>query len=144
MFIDVQNKFSAAQAVTADANATNVIDLGIGRNLGDGEPMAVVIDVDVAADHTTGDETYTFNVVTDDNTSLSSPTTIATLTVAAASLTAGSRQVIVIPPGSVLEQYLGFAYDVGGTTPTITCTVFLQPLSMVEKVRYYKDNSTIS
>lgn len=144
MIYDSQLKFSAAQALTVDANATNVIDLGIARNLFDGEPMAVVIDVDVAADNTTGDETYTFNVVTSAAAALTSPTTVATISPAATALTLNSRQVITLPTGVVLKQFLGLAFDGGGTTPTITITAFLQPLSMVDKFRSYVDNSTIS
>jgi hypothetical protein len=39
MYIDAQNLFSDAQAVTADAVGTNVIDLTIDRSIGNGEPM---------------------------------------------------------------------------------------------------------
>lgn len=144
MFIDSQLQFSKAQAVSADANATNLIDCGVtGMNIGDGEQLAVVIDIDVAADHTTGDETYTFNVVTSDNSDQSSPTTVATQSPAATALTAGSRLIIPIPIGVALKQYLGLAYDVGGTTPSVTCTAWVAPVSMIEKLRTYKDNSRI-
>lgn len=144
MIIDAQNLFSDAQAITADANSTNVIDLGVGRNLFDGEPMAVVLIVDVAADATTGDETYEFEVHTDDNASLSSSTQLIAQTIAAAALTAGSQHVIPVPVGVSLERYLGLKYDVGGTTPTITVTAFLQPLSMISKLKSYADGITIS
>lgn len=144
MIVDSQSQLCAAQALTSDANATNILDLGVARNLGDGSQLAVVIDVDVAADHTTGDETYTFNVVTSANSDLSSPTTIATVSPAASALTAGSRQIIQIPIGVTLSQYLGLAFDGGGTTPTITITAYLMPVSLIDKFRSYKDNSTIS
>lgn len=144
MFIDAQLLFSDAQAVTADATSTNVVDLGIGRNLFDGEPMAVVITVDVAADGTTTDETYEFEVHTDDNAALSSSTQLIAQAIGYASLTAGSTHVIPVPVGVALERYLGVKYDVGGTTPSITVTAFLQPLSMVQKYKSYADGFTIS
>ena len=43
MYTDAQNLFSDAQALTVTADSTNVIDLGVDRNVGQGEPLAVVI-----------------------------------------------------------------------------------------------------
>ena len=62
MYLDKQLQFSDSQAVTADAVGTNVIDLSADRSIGNGEAMAVVFIVEVAADQTTGDEDYTFDV----------------------------------------------------------------------------------
>jgi hypothetical protein len=144
MIIDSQLLFSDAQAITADATATNVVDLGAARKIFDGEPMGVVVIVDVAADGTTTDETYEFEIHTDDNASLSSSTQLIAHAIGYASLTAGSKHVIPVPVGATLERYLGVKYDVGGTTPSITVTTFLQPLSMIDKYTSYADNSTIS
>jgi hypothetical protein len=147
MLLDAQLLLSDAQAVTADAASTNTIDLGDvtpKRVIGDGEPMALVIVVDVAADATTGDETYEFQLIESANANLSSPDIILAKSVAAASLTAGAKVVIPVPPGSPVKRYLGAYYNVGGTTPTITCTAFLQPLSMVEKRVLYANGYSIS
>lgn len=157
MIIDTQNQFSDAQAVTADAVGTNVIDLGGDRSLGNGEAMAVVFTVDVAADQTTGDEDYTFDV---EYASDAAQTTARQLigrrifesgTPGAPAqnadlLVAGFKFFIPIPPTelSESEQFLGIRYDVTGTTPTITCTAFLQPLSMVQADNTYADGFTIS
>ncbi len=62
MFVDSQLLFSDSQAVTATAVGTNVVDLSLARNIGEGEPVGVVFTVEVAADQTTGDEDYTFDV----------------------------------------------------------------------------------
>ena len=62
MYIDKDNLFSDSQAVSSSAVGTNVIDLSVDRSIGNGEPMAVVFVVEVAADQTTGDEDYTFDV----------------------------------------------------------------------------------
>lgn len=144
MYIDSQLLFSDAQAVSADAGSTNVVDLGIARNLFDGEPMAVVLSVDVAADGTTTDETYEFQIETDDNAAFSSATDLLAHSIGYASLTAGSMHVLPIPVGAAVERYLRVYYNVGGTSPSVTVTAFLQPLSMVPKLKSYADNITIS
>lgn len=157
MIIDAQTLFSDAQAVTADAVGTNVIDLSADRSIGNGEPMAVVFCVDVAADQTTGDEDYTFDVEYASNAAQTTgrqligrrifesgtpdaPAQDADL------LVAGFKFVIPIPPTglSESERYLGVRYDVTGTTPTITVTAFLQPMSMIASDAIYPDGFTIS
>lgn len=157
MIIDAQNLFSDAQAVTADAVGTNVIDLSADRSIGNGEPMAVVFCVDVAADQTTGDEDYTFDV---EYASDAAQTTARQLigrrvfesgtpTAPAQDadlLVAGFKFIIPIPPTALSEseRYLGIRYDVTGTTPTITVTAFLQPMSMIASDAIYPDGFTIS
>jgi len=144
MLIDKQLLFSDAQAVTADAASTNIVDLGVASNLFDGEPMAVVLTVDVAADMADTDETYEVEIQTDDNASFSSATELVAKTIAGAALSAGSQHIIPIPMGAAVERYLRVRYDVGGTTPSVTVTAFLQPVSMIQKYKSYADNITIS
>lgn len=48
MIHDAQNLFSDAQALTATAVSTNVIDLGIARDIGTGENLYVFVTIDVA------------------------------------------------------------------------------------------------
>lgn len=143
MIQDVQNVFSDAQALTATAVSTNVVDLGADNNVGVGEPMAVVIQLTVAADATTGDETYTAAIKTDDNSGLSSATTLGTLTIAAGAA-AGTRYQFVLPKDTTLERYLRVDYTLGGTTPTVTVDAWLTPLNALEKAVNYADNITIS
>lgn len=144
MYLDAQQLLSDAQALTATAASTNIIDLGSDRNLGVGEPMCVVINVDVAADFTSANETYQFDVETDDNASFSSATVIGRRIIAASLLTAGSRHVIGLPADFSAERYLRVNYTLGGTTPTITVTTHLQPQNMVQAESVYADNITIS
>ena len=146
MFIDSQLLFSDAQALSATGASTNLIDLGVQSYLFDGEPMAVVIQVDTGADYTTTDETYAFALQCDDNSSFSSAATVVTQTISAASsnLAAGAIKVLPIPVGYNVERYIRMNYTLGGTTPSITLTCFLAPLSLVPKIAYYNDNITIS
>jgi hypothetical protein len=130
MIIDAQLLFSDAQALTATAVSTNLLDLGADRNIGIGEPMAIVVCFDVAADRTTGDETYAVTVQADDNSSFSSA---ATVTGPFSMLTYAIGTKFVIPLGmdTLTERYLRLSYTLGGTTPSVTVTAFLQPMHMV-------------
>lgn len=142
MVLDVQQKLVASQAITASAVGTNVIDLGTDRSLGSGEPMCVEFFVEVAADTTTGDENYTFDVeVASDAAQTtarrvigrrvfeSTPTAPAE---ASSLLAAGFTFIIVIPPLylSETERYLGVRCIAAGTTPMITYSAYLTPKSM--------------
>lgn len=142
MYVDNELQFSDAQALTATADSTNYIDLSNDRNIGRGEPMGLVITVGVAADVADADETYQFQLETDDNTSFSSSTIIGDATIAGALLTAGS--VHVIPLGQDNEQYLQVVYTLGGTTPSVTVDAFLQPLNMIANYDTYASGFTIS
>ncbi len=157
MYLDAQNLFSDAQAITADAVGTNVIDLSLDRSIGNGEPMAVLFTVDVSADQTTGDEDYTFEVEYASNAGQSTGRQLigrrafesGTPTAPAQDadlLVAGFKFYIPIPPTALSEseRYLGIRYDVTGTTPTITCTAALVPLSMVDATNTYAKGYTIS
>ena len=129
MFIDSQLLLSDAQALTATADSTNVIDLGSDRDVGRGCPMALFISVDVAADVASGNETYQFQLETDDNAGMSSSTIVADATIDKTALTAGSRH--VIPMGITNERYLQGVYTLGGTSPSVTITASVQPMDMV-------------
>jgi len=128
MFIDALLRISNAQAITADAVSTSSIDFGVvspDREIGTGEPMGFAMAVGVAADYTTTDETYTFEVVQDDDVALGSPTVVASYTRLASQLTAGSLHFFPLPQGFPTERYGGMNYNVGGNTPTITVTTWL-------------------
>lgn len=155
MYIDSQLQFSDAQAVTTDAVGTNVVDLSVDRSIGTGEPMGVLFTVDVAADQTTGDEDYTFDV---EYASDAAQTTARNLigrrvfestpdapAQDAALLVAGFQFVVPIPQVTLAEsdRYLGIRYDTLGNTPTITMTAALIPLSMIQGDVSYPKNYNI-
>ena len=141
MILDNQLVFSDAQALTTTAVSTNVIDLGADGNIGIGEPMGVVITVDVALDGTTTDETY---VVTVQSGSSATPTTvIATRAITYTEGVLGAQFVIPLPPDLSGARYLRLNYTLGGTTPTATLTAVLQPLSMLQNNVVYAKNYPI-
>lgn len=146
MILDAQLQFSDAQAITASAVGTNVIDLVSDKSIGSGEPMAVLFVVDVAADQTTGDEDYTFDVEFSANAAQTSGRelvgrrvfesgTPAAPAQDADLLVAGFQFAIPVPPVTLSEsdQYIGVRYTVAGTTPTITVTSFLTPLRGIDQ-----------
>ena len=61
-------------------------------------------------------------------------------------LVAGFSFSIPIPPTTLAEseQFLGIRYTLAGTTPTITVSAFLQPMSMIDAYNSYPDGFTIS
>ena len=142
MILDSYNQFSDAQALTATAASTNSIDLGV-DNVGIGEPLAVLISLDVAADDADADETYSVALETDDNDSFSSATVIGSRTIPAGSA-AGSKFVISVPADSSAERYVRLNYTLGGTTPSVTVTAFLQPQNMLDNYEKYPNAYTIS
>lgn len=157
MFLDAQNQFSDSQALTATAVGTNVIDLGADRSIGNGEPMAVVFTVEVAADQGTGDEDYTFDVEYASNAAQSTGRQLigrrvfesGTPTAPAQNadlLVAGFQFVIPIPPTALSEseQYLGIRYTLAGTSPSVTMSAHLQPMSMIQAQNNYADGFDIT
>lgn len=140
MILDLQNQLSDSQALTATALSTNVIDLGISNPLGVGEPMAVVFNVEVAADQGAGDEDYTFAIEVGSNAGISSarqelgrmifesgtPTAPA---LDADLLVAGFVFAIQLPivKAGVQNRYLGARYTLAGTSPSVTVSAHLVP-----------------
>lgn len=157
MLLDAQNQFSDAQAITADAVGTNSIDLAVVRAMGNGEPLAVLFIVDVAADQTSGDEDYTFDVEVATNAAQSTGRQLLGRRVYESGtpdapaqdadlLIAGYKFTIPIPPANISDsaRYLGIRCDVTGTSPTVTFTAFLQPMSMIDFQNNYADGFTIT
>lgn len=136
--LDALLRLSDAQAFSADAYTTNTIDLlAANRDIGSGTPMAALISIDVAADFTTGDEVYTFELVESANADLTSHTVIASRDFTAAQLVAGAQFIIPIPPGTPTKRYLGGRFDGSGTTPTVTATIDIGPQSGFQPKRIH-------
>lgn len=141
MYIDSQLKLSDAQALTATALSTNVIP--INDAMGVGEPLAVVVTVGVAADFTTGDETYSFAIETDDNAGMASATILSTKAVLTTALTVGDKVVMPIDHTD-LEGFLAVRYTLAGTTPSVTVDAQVMPMSMVDATTDYASGYTVS
>jgi len=140
---DAQQLLDENRALTTGTVvSTNTIDLAKADNGFDiGEPMALEITVLVTA---ASGGTYQFNAVSSAAANLGSPTVLASRTIAAALLVAGSQHVIPLPPGAIAQRYLGGQYILGATTPGVTVTVHVVPMSFIERRKNYPDALTIS
>jgi hypothetical protein len=135
---DGQMQLATAQAFTADAGTTNVYDLSNARDFAEGrEGFSIYIKPTVAADHTTGDETYAFALRTDDNAAMGSPTSLRSWTVLYTELALTKIVELRIPPGMTYERYIDVLYDGGGTTPTLTADVWIGPSGLGTSMAKY-------
>ena len=146
MYVDAQTQVSVAQAFTATAVSTNSIDMtAVDPDIAEGNPIGFGINVDVAADFTSANETYVFDIIDDDDAALGSAVILASMAVLATQLTLGRRLKMPVPPGRMLQRYLGLQMTLGGTTPTITISAHLAPMNMLEEsYRAYPKGYVIS
>lgn len=143
MFGDAQAQFSDAQALTATADSTNILDLTKARGIGVGENMAVVITLDVAADATDGDETYTavLKVCATVGGSYAQYGQTVTITRGDA---AGTQYVLPLPKDFNDNEFAKLVYTLGGTTPSVTLTAFLVPAKNIQAYKSFPKGYTIS
>lgn len=125
MYTDALLKVSSEQEVLTTAVSTYSIDLtqstDIGADVGEGNPLYMLFTVTTAFTRAAGALTVTFNVITDDDVALGSPTVLAaTDAIAKASLTVGAQFYVRIPPqiASLGLRYLGASYTVSATADT--------------------------
>lgn len=146
MLYDKQNEFSNAQAITATAASTNYIDAATTRNLGVGEQLFVCMLITTAFTDSSSDSTVTPSLEVDDNTSFSSPATIATYPVFAA-LTAINMlrffHLDPITPTGSYERYMQLRYTVAnGNLTTGSITAFI--VKDIAAFRAYAVGYTVS
>lgn len=143
MYIDDQNLFDDnAQHLTTEAS-TNLIDLGQARDIGTGETIYFVIQVDTAFTDSSSNSTMTITLETDDNASFSSATTAQTIGTFAALSAAGTRLVARLQPSAINERYLRVKYTVAnGDLSTGKFTAFLT--HNIDSYTSYPNGYTIS
>ena len=142
MIIDAQNYFSTAQAVTSTAISENIIDLGVARDMGAGQPVWIVCQVTTAI-ATESSGTVVVTVVNHSSEPSSGQgTTIMTLgTFTAGSADAGAKLQAILPPCATDLQYLAVQYTVSGVSAgAVDC--FLTPTP--DNPKFYPDAVTIS
>lgn len=124
MIFSAQQLFSDDQAITASADSTNVIDLGVpgtpygaaatlNQDVGKGAKIPFLVQVTEDFNNLTSLEVI---VSTGATTALG--TSVVSQTIAAADLLAGKQISIDVLPNDLTERYLGIEYVVTGTAPT--------------------------
>lgn len=144
MILDAYNTFSDAQALTATAASENVIALGAEGRIGSGEPMGILIVVDVALDFTSANETYAAQLQSDDNEAFSSAVARGPSLDLPGGSAAGSQFILPVSPNVLSESFIRLNYTLGGTTPTGTLSAYLLPMSFIDKYAQYPKGYTIS
>lgn len=158
MYLDNFTLLSDDQAVTSTTVGTNVIDLEVARSIGNGEPLAVIFSVSVAAAQGGGTaEDYTFDVEYATNAAQSTGRQLVGRRVFESGtpdapaqdadlLVPGFVFAIPIPPTTGVEngQFLGVRYVTVGSSPSITVKTWVGLLSDVSQYIAYADNVTIN
>lgn len=144
MILDERTEFCDATSLNTGAAGSyiigDVIDLGLaGRDIGNGEPLEFVVQVDTTAT-SGGSATGLFSLVTDDNSSLSSPTVIVSSpAIAVATLVAGYTALRVKIPAGTYERYIGVQQTTGTAAFTAgKVNAFLTPA--VANTKAYADS----
>ncbi|MGX2109045.1 Bbp16 family capsid cement protein [Klebsiella pneumoniae] len=114
MLLDKQALFSAAQAITATAASTNVIDTGSNKDVGKYGDIPLLIQVVEGFNNLTS---LTVTVQTDDNSAFSSAADVLSMTIPLASLVLGYKSPVITLPMK-MERYIRLNYTVTGTAPT--------------------------
>lgn len=132
MILDKQAEFSDAQdisQVAATYLSTNVYDMGAANDIGNGQPLYLVIQIDAAVVGTSS--TVEFRLRSDSTAAIHATTSTAHWTsgaIAEASLVAGYTLVIPLPldGSNTYERFLGVQYIIGTATTTAgTVSAFL-------------------
>ncbi len=125
MIFSAQQIFSDDQVITASADSTNVIDLGLpgtpfgavaplNQDIGKGAMVPILIQVTEAFNTLTSLE---IKISTGATTALG--TTVISKVILLADLTLGKQFPIHVLPNEITEQFLGVEYVVAGTPPTL-------------------------
>jgi len=117
VILDYDLQFSDSQALTATAIGANVVDLGANpttRDIGTGEEVYLVVQVDTELDSAGDAATLVITLESDSTADLatSATTHYSSGTIAEATCAAGAELVKVRLPAGAYERYLGIRYTV--------------------------------
>ena len=146
MLLDERNEFADALDVSASAGTNligDVIDLGVARDIGHGQPLYLVIQVTLAF-ASGGSATVDFRLRSDGVAAIHDTTStphLSTGPLTIAQLALGKQHVIPLPPeGVAYEQFLGVqAVTAAATTTAGSVNAFLTTEPSVKPTTSYAD-----
>lgn len=145
MIIDAQLLFSSSQDLTGGAsNSTNILDLGIARDIGTGENLYLFVNVEVAL---TGADVTVVVALQGDSTTTITPDGTEQVLIIPALAAIGATYFVRLRPGSdpLQYQYLRLSYTPTGGTATLGAgTVTAGITHDIQKAAHYADNITIT
>jgi hypothetical protein len=149
VYIDQQAELSVAQAVTANAISSNVIDLrglvlGGGSQVGAQDsdsqgPVYLVVRTAALGADTSSDATLQINLETSASADLSASTVLfgsKTFTFAEHSPAGTTLLAVPLPPSANWKRYVGLRYTVGALAGTLTLDAFITT-SLQRSTRIY-------
>lgn len=145
MILDAQLQFSDSQAITADAASTNIIDLThANRDIGTGESLYVVVNVEVAFTDASSDSTLAV-ILEADSTETLTPDASLTLFTIPALAAVGDKFIARLDPGAAAlqYQYIGLQYTPANGDLT-TGTISAHLTTSIDQYVLHADNITIS
>lgn len=144
MYVDAQMLFDDAAAQLSSGASTNLIDLkATTPNLGDGQPLYVVVQVTTAFTDSSSNSTQTVTVEQDTAAAFSSATTVGTVGTFAALTAAGTYKVLTLAPGAITERFIRLYYTVAnGDLTTGAFNAFIT--TDLDRFVANADNITIS
>jgi hypothetical protein len=145
MILDAQLQFSDAQAITADAASTNIVDMGVAaRDIGTGESLYIVVNVDVAFTDSGSDSTLAVILEGDSTATLTPDASLTLFTIPALAAVGDQFIARLDPSAAVLQyQYLGLQYTPANGNLT-TGSVTAHMTNSIDAYVYHADAITIS
>ncbi len=129
------NKINHSPSKTPQGNYQNV-------QIGLGEPMAVVLEV-IVAPVTGGGETYTVDLLTDvDDTLTNAPVILATLTVSATAAV-GTQYVLMVPASLNFKKFSGLKYTLVGAAASVSLFASMMPVAGIQNTINYESGWVI-
>ena len=123
---DIELALSTSQAVVADANSEDYIDIELAYpGWQKGMPAAVIVNVEAVAVAGTG---IKFEVVHKTSEPTTGDGALVDVTVPAADLQVGDQIVIPLPQGVELKRYVRLYYNITAGTERYTLSAYFTPL----------------
>ncbi len=144
MILDALNRFSNAQALTATAASTDIIDLrSVERRIGTGRNLYIIVNVDVAFTDAGSDSTIQVELQSDALEAFGSATNRQDLGTFAALAAIGTQLIVRIDSGILTERFIRLNYTTANgnlTTGSVSAFIALD----VDGFTAYPSGFTIS